>query len=226
LEALAKPSSTSLRALLIIAILNWGSDDISSTFSLLSVRRRICEQIGFFRQLINQIELQSLSSIGLPPRDAYGRGELAVPLTWATLATDSSSTLGCSWRDSSAALTKHLSSIASTTTPDIRDSFCTHVHLCAIGLQSLHSFINDYEVSSLPQSEAAALPACDEIYQQLMAYLPAQVSTSCTLLAGGAVGFDINTVLTKILAHSSIITFCQRFVNAHKTSTRFYMLGF
>ena len=212
-EALAKPNSTSLQALLIIAILDWGSDDISSTFSLLSVCRRICEQIGFFRRLINQIELQSPSSIGPPPRDAYGRDELAVPLTWATLATDSSSTLGCSWRDSSAALTKHLSSIASTTTPDIRDSFRTHVHLCAIGLQPLHSFINDYQVSSPPQSEAAALPACDEIYQQLMAYLPAQVATNYTLLADGAVDFDINTVLTKILAHSSIIVLYQRFVD-------------
>lgn len=98
--------------------------------------------------------------------------------------------------------------------PDIRDSFRTHVHLCAIGLQPLHSFINDYEVSSLPQSEAAALPACDEIYQQLMAYLPAQISTGCTLLADSAVDFDINTVFTKILAHSSIITLYQRFVNA------------
>ena len=64
-EALAKPNS-----LLVIAILDWGSDDISSTFSLLSVCRRICEQIGFFRRLINQIELQSPSSIGPPPQHA------------------------------------------------------------------------------------------------------------------------------------------------------------
>jgi hypothetical protein len=63
-----------------------------------------------------------------------------------------------------------------------------------------------YEVSSLPQSEAAALPAYDEIYQQLMAYLLAQVPTSYTLLADVAVDLDINTVLSKILAHSSIIT--------------------
>ena len=123
------------------------------------------------------------------------------------------STLGCSWRESFRGLTKYLSSIASTTTPDIRDSFRTHVHLCAIGLQPLRSFISDYEVSSLPQSEAAALPACDEIYQQLMAYLPAQVFTSYTLLADGGVDFDINTVLTKILAHSSIIILYQHFVN-------------
>ena len=46
-----------------------------------------------------------------------------------------------------------------------------------------------------------------------MAYLPAQVSTSYTLLADGAVDFNINTVLTKILAHSSIIVLYQRFVN-------------
>jgi hypothetical protein len=213
-EALAKPTSTSLQALLIIAILDWGSDDISSTFSLLSVCRRICEQIGFFRRLMNQIELESPSKIGPPPRDACGRDELAVPLTWATLATDSSSTLGSSWRDSSAALSKHLSSIASTTTPDIRDTFRTHVHLCAIGLQPLHSFISEFEDSPLPQSEAAALAACDEIYRQLMAYVPAQVSTSYTLLADGAVDFDINTVLTRILAHSSVIILYQRFVNS------------
>jgi hypothetical protein len=47
-----------------------------------------------------------------------------------------------------------------------------------------------------------------------MAYLLAQISTSCTLLADGAVNFDINTVLTKILAHSSLIILYQRFVNA------------
>ena len=187
MEALAKPNSTSLKALPITAILDWGSDDISSTFSLLSVCRRIREQIGFFRRLINQIELQSPSSIDPPSQDAYGRDGLVVLLTWATLAIDSSSTLGCSWHDSSAALTKHLSSIAPMTTPDIPDSFRMHVHLCAIGLQPLHSFINDYEVSSLPQSEAAALPARDEIYHQLMAYLQAQISTSHTLPADGAV---------------------------------------
>ena len=213
-EALAKPTSTSLQALLIIAILDWGSDAITSTFSLLSVCRRICEQIGFFRRLINQIELESPSNIGPPPRDACGRDELAVPLTWATLATDSSSTLGSSWRDSSTALSKHLSSIASTITPDIRDSFRTHVQLCAIGLQPLHSFITEYEGSPLPQSEGAALAACDEIYQQLMAHVPAQVSTSYTLLDDGAVDFDINTVLTRILAHSSVIIMYQRFVNS------------
>jgi hypothetical protein len=213
-EALAKPSSTSLQALLIIAILDWGSDDISSTFSLLSVCRRICEQIGFFRRLMNQIELESPSNIVPPPQDACGRDELAVPLTWATLATDSSSAIGCTWRDSSAALSKHLSSIAATTTPDIRDSFRTHVHLCAIGLQPLHSFINEFEDSLLPQSEAAALAECDEMYRQLMAYVPAQVPTSYTLLADGAVDFDINTVLTRILTHSSVIIMYQRFVNS------------
>jgi hypothetical protein len=69
-EALAKPNSTSLKALLIIAILDWGSDDISSTFSLLSMCRRIREQIGFFRRLINQIELQSPSSID-PPHETH-----------------------------------------------------------------------------------------------------------------------------------------------------------
>lgn len=213
-EALAKPTSTSLQALLIIAILDWGSDDMSSTFSLLSVCRRICEQIGFFRQLISQIELEGPSKIGPPARDACGPDELAVPLTWATLATDSSSTLGSSWRDSSAALSKHLSSIASRTTPDIRDSFRTHVHLCAIGLQPLHSFINEFEDSPLPESQAAALAACDEIYRQLMAYVPAHVSSSYTLLADGAVDFDINTVLTSILVHSSVIILYQRFVNS------------
>jgi hypothetical protein len=46
-----------------------------------------------------------------------------------------------------------------------------------------------------------------------MAYLPTQVSTSYTLLVDGAVDFDINTVLTKILAHSSIIVLYQRFVD-------------
>jgi hypothetical protein len=218
-EALAKPTSTSLQALLIIAILDWGSDDMSSTFSLLSVCRRICEQIGFFRRLMNQIELESPSTIGPPPRDACGRDELAVPLMWATIATDSSSTLGSSWRDSSAALSKHLSSIASTTTPDIRDSFQTHVHLCAIGLQPLHSFISEFEDSPLPQPEAAALAACDEIYRQLMAYVPVEASTSYTLLADGAVDFDINTVLTRILAHSSVIVLYQRFVNSSNLRT-------
>ena len=212
-EALAKPTSTSLQALLIIAILDWGSDDISSTFSLMSVCRRICEQIGFFRRLMNQIELESPSNIGPPSRDASGRDELAVPLTWATLATDSSSTLGSSWLDSSAALSRHLSSIASTTTPDLRESLRTHVHLCAIGLQPLHSFIHEYEDSPLRQSDAAALAACNEIYQQLMAYVPVQVSNSYTLLADGAVDFDINTVLTRILAHSAVIILYQRFVN-------------
>lgn len=212
-EALAKPNASSLRALLIIAILDWGSDDMASTFSLLSVCRRICEQIGFFRRLISQIELQSPAGIGPPSRDTFETDELAVPLTWATLGLDSSSTLGSSWRDSSAALNEHLSSIASTTTPDIRDSFRTHIHLAAIGLQPLHTFIYEHGRSAMQQSEAVALAACDDIYQHLMAYVQAQLPTSYTLLADGAVDFDINTVLSKILASSAVILLYQRFVN-------------
>lgn len=52
-----------------------------------------------------------------------------------------------------------------------------------------------------------------------MAYMPAQVSTTYTLLADGAVDSDINTTLTKILAHSSIIVLYQRFVNINNPST-------
>ncbi|KIW13910.1 hypothetical protein PV08_06691 [Exophiala spinifera] len=211
-EAFSKPSLTSLQALLIIAILDYGSDNIPSTFSLLSVCRRMCENIGLFRKLLNQMALQAPAQIGPPAVGSNTGDELAIPLTWATVAMDSVATLGVSWRDVSAALVDHLASVASVSTPDLRDSFKTHTHLCAIGLQPLHAFIHEHEKGMYDGRMADAYATCDEFYNNLMSYVRSQNSTHYTLLADGLIDFDPNLVLTVILAHSSVVLAYSRLV--------------
>lgn len=211
-EAFSKPSLTSLQALLIISILDYGSDNIPSTFSLLSVCRRMCENIGLFRKLLNQMALQAPAQIGPPAVGSNTGDELAIPLTWASLALDAVSTLGISWRDVSAALVDHLASVASVSTPDLRDSFRTHTHLCAIGLQPLHAFIHDHGKGMYDGRMADAYATCDEIYNNLMTYVRSQNSTHYTLLADGVIDFDPNLVLTVILAHSSVVLAYSRLV--------------
>lgn len=213
-EAFSRASLNSLQALLIIAILDYGSDNLPSTFSLMSVCRRMCENIGLFRKLLNQMELQSPAQVGPPAIGSNTGDELAIPLTWVSLAMDAVSTLGISWRDVSAALVDHLSSVAYVSTPDLKDSFRSHTHLAAIGLQPLHNFVFDHERGRYDQSPAEAHATCDEIYHNLMNYVRAQPTTSYTLLADGLIDFDPNLVLTSILSHASVIILYQRLVES------------
>ncbi|KAK4942171.1 hypothetical protein LTR10_018063 [Elasticomyces elasticus] len=211
-EAFSKPSLSSLQALLIMAILDFGSDNIPSTFSLLSVCRRMCENIGLFRKLLNQMALQSPAQVGPPAIGSNTGDELAIPLTWATLGLDAVSTLGVTWRDVSAALVDHLSSVAYVSTPDLRDSFRSHIHLCAIGLQPLHTFLHEHQKGLYEGRQADAYATCDEIYNNLISYAQAQQGESYTLLADGLIDFDPNLSLTSILAHASVIILYQRMV--------------
>ncbi|OAP55493.1 hypothetical protein AYL99_10466 [Fonsecaea erecta] len=217
-EAFSKASLKSVQALLIIAILDYGSDNVPSTFSLLAVCRRMCENIGLFRKLLIQMQLQSPAQVGPPAIGSNTGDELAIPLTWSTLAMDAVSTLGISWRDASAAVMEHLSSVAYASTPDLRDSFRSHTHLAAIGLQPLHSFLYDHEQGRYEQAQAQAFATCDEIYHNLMNYVRAQPTTSYTLLADGLIDFDPNLVLTTILSHASVIILYARLIEADETS--------
>ncbi|EXJ54799.1 hypothetical protein A1O7_10140 [Cladophialophora yegresii CBS 114405] len=211
-EAFSKASVKSLQALLVVAILDYGSDNVPSTFSLMSVCRRICENIGLFRKLLNQMQTQSPAQVGPPAIGTNTGEELAVPLTWASLAVDAVSTLGISWRDVSAAVMDHLSSVAYVSTPDLRDSFRSHIHLSAIGLQPVHNFLYEHEQGRYDQGHGRALATCDEIYHNLMNYVRAQPPSSYTLLADGLIDFDPNLVLTSILSHASVIILYARLV--------------
>ncbi|OAL39127.1 hypothetical protein AYO20_01445 [Fonsecaea nubica] len=217
-EAFSKASLKSLQALLIIAILDYGSDNLPSTFSLLAVCRRMCENIGLFRKLLNQMQLQSPAQVGPPAIGSNTGDELAIPLTWSSLAMDAVTTLGISWRDVSAAVMDHLSSVAYVSTPDLRDSFRSHTHLAAIGLQPLHNFLYDHEQGRYDQAQGQAFATCDEIYHNLMNYVRAQPTTSYTLLADGLIDFDPNLILTSMLSHASVIILYARLIEADETS--------
>ncbi|KAJ4518881.1 hypothetical protein HRR75_002556 [Exophiala dermatitidis] len=212
-EAFSKACLSSLQALLIIAILDYGADNIPSTFSLLSVCRRMCENIGLFRKLLKQMEVENPAQIGPPAIVSNDGDELAIPLTWATLALDAATTLGISWRDVSAALVDHLSSVAYVSTPDLKDSFRSHVHLTAIGLQPLHTFVHDHSRGRYDHSRANALEVCDEIYHNLMSYVRSQPSSSYTLLADGLIDFDAYLMQTSLVAHAGVIILYQRLVD-------------
>ena len=210
-EAMAKVSLDSLQALLIIAIMDYGNDDIPSTWSLLSVCRRLCEQLGLFRRLLTQMqEDNSPGHIGLPSREAFEGEELAIPLTWVNSALDSASTLGASWRDASAALMEHISSIAYTSAPDLRDSFVTHTHLAAIGLQPVHTYL--YDQKNRLTTDGATIATLDEIYHNLMTYCPLNPGTY-TYLPDGSIDFDCMSILTSMLINGTAITLYGRYLD-------------
>ena len=212
-EAMSNVSISSLRAMIIIAFLDYGNDNIPSTFSLLSVCRRTCEHLGLFRKLLSQIEAESPARVG-PPSASNTRGEVnTIAVAWGTLALDAVSTLGVPWRDVSAALVDHLSSVAYVSTPDMRDSFRTHVHLAAIGLQPVHAFIHDHASQPRIEVDDTLLAKCDEIYHNLMGYIQSQPAASYTLLADGVVDFDPNGYHTIILVHATVIIFYQILVD-------------
>ena len=220
-EALAKISLSSLQALLIICILDYGADDIPSSWSLLSVCRRLCEQLGLFAVLQTQIEQQTPTSIGPPSRARFDSQDLAVPLTWVTLSMDSSWTLGAGWRDASASIMEHLSSIAYRTAPDFTDSFRTLTHLGAIGLQPLHLLFWQQEQQKYSQSEAAILATCNDIYENFMTYRRSQTLPTYRMLQDGSVDFDPNAVLTSTLANGATIALYQPHIDFSEMSVAY-----
>jgi hypothetical protein len=145
----------------------------------------------------------SPSQIGLPSWGAFEGEELAIPLTWVCSALDSASTLGASWRDASAALMEHISSIVYTSAPDLRDSLVTHVHLAAIGLQPVHTYL--YDQKNLTTTDETTMRTVDEIYQNLMSYCPMNIGTY-TYLPDGSIDFDCMSILTSILINGTTIT--------------------
>jgi len=112
----------------------------------------------------------------------------------------------------------HLSSVAYVSTPDLRDSFRSHIHLAAIGLQPLHNFLYEHEQGQYNQGQARAFATCDEIYHNLMNYVRAQPPSSYTLLADGLIDFDPNLVLTSVLSHASVIIVYARLIEGEGSS--------
>jgi Fungal Zn(2)-Cys(6) binuclear cluster domain len=217
-EAFSKASMSSLRALIIIAFLDYGDDNIPSTFSLLSVCRRTCEHLGLFQRLLNQIEMASPAQVGPPSTGSSSEERNTIAVAWGILALDAVSTLGVPWRDVSAALVDHLSSVAYVSSPDLKDSFRTHVHLAAIGLQPVHTFIHEHARQQPVEVSDEVLGKCDEMYNNLMSYAQAQPPTTYTMLADGVVDFDPNTFHTLVLAHGAVIIFHQALINVEDGS--------
>ena len=217
-EAMSSPSISSLRALQIIALMDYGDDNIPSTFSLMSICRRMCENLGMFDQLRSQIEGESPAQVGPPPVDTAGGEAHKISITWAILALDAISTLGVPWRDVSAALVNHLSSVAYVSTPHFRDSFRGHVHLAAIALQPVHEFLHERAQAPSQLIDDSVLARCDDMYQNLMLYVNTQPKTSYTILENGLVDFDPNLVHTETLVYATTIIMYQGLID-FSTST-------
>lgn len=215
-DAISQPSLSSVRALIILGLMDYGQDNIASTFSLMSVCRRTCEHLGLFQKLLSQIEGESPAQVGPPPADTSGGDAHMISVTWGTLALDAVSTLGVSWRDVSAALVDHLASIAYVSTPYLRDSYRAHMHLAAIGLQPVHHFLHDLHrsppVHPLPP-DSPTLLKCDEIHTNLLGYIHSHPRTSYTILENGLVDFDPNLIHTEVVVYSTIIIIYQPLID-------------
>lgn len=211
-EAMSQPALSSMKALFIISILDYGSDDVNSTFSLMAICRRMGEHIGSYRQLLQRIESQSPARVGPPSRENFAHDDTSIAITWGTLALDSASSLGITWRDASAALVDHLSSIAYLTAPDFRDSFVTHIHLCAIGLQPVHEFFHAFGKGEYAVLDDETMALCETMFQNLMSYVVGLPESSYTLLADGVVDFDCNHIFTRLVSYGAIIMIYERYL--------------
>lgn len=212
-DAMSNPCLDSIRALFIIALLDFGSDNIPSTLNIMSMCRRTGEHIGIFRQLLQRIEAQSPHQVGPPSRDVFTKDNAQIAQTWAVLSFDAVCSLSVSWRDVTADLVSHLSGIAYVSVPDFRDSFVTHVHLAAIGIQPVHEFFYAYGNGQHQILEGQTVTVTEDMYQNLMSYVYGLPSSGYTILANGAVDFDINHVFTRILSNAAVIMIYQRYIH-------------
>ena len=136
-----------------------------------------------------------------------------IAATWGQLGLDSVSSLGVSWRDASAALMDHLNSVAYVSTLELQNSYQTHVHLCAIGLQPVHVFLNEHRQADT-MDIGPALARCDALYENLMRYVTTQSAASYTLLADGHIEFDPCLVHTSVLTYAAVIIMYQRLIDS------------
>lgn len=211
MEAMSNPSLKSAQGLHIIALLDYGSDDVPSTFGIMAITRRIGETIGLFRQLLSRIETQSPTHILPAASGSVAGGSASIALTWAIISFDTVAGLGLSWRDASSALFDHLSGIAYLDVPNFRDSFKTHVHLAAIGLQPAHDFITAYAKGDYQVLEGETLALADNLYQSMKSYSRELPASGYTTLEDGDIDFDINHVFTRLLSNATIVTIYERF---------------
>ncbi|KAK5093142.1 hypothetical protein LTR70_004923 [Exophiala xenobiotica] len=210
-EAMAKPSLSSIQALFIVALLDIGSDDIPSAFNIMSMCRRTGEHIGIFRQLLVRIQSQSPAQVGPPDRE-FVMDNISIAVTWAVIAVDAVSSLGVSWRDTSVDLADHLLSVAYLSAPDFRESFNTHIHLCAIGIRPVHEYFLAHSKGEHQVLEDQALATTEEMYQNLMSYINGMPTPTYTVLADGVVDYDINYIFSRMLSNGAVIMIYQRYV--------------
>lgn len=173
--------------------------------------RRTGEHIGIFRQLLSRVEAQSPEHVGPPSREGF-LDNAQIAQTWAVVSFDAVSSLGVPWRDASASLVDHFSGIAFVSAPDFRDSFITHVHLSAIGIQPVHEFFVAYANGRYASLEADTMVTADGIYQNLRSYLQGMPTSGYTILEDGAVDFDINHIFTRLLSNTATIMLYQRYL--------------
>ena len=212
IEAMAKPTLSSIQALCLIALLDMGSDEIPSMFNIMAMCRRTGEHIGLFRQLMQRIEVQSPAQVGLPSQESFTSDNHEIAITWAIIAVESASSLGVSWRDASAALEDHLSGIAYLSVPDFRDSFKTHLHLCTIGLNPVHEFFHAYAKGEHQDLRDQTLAVTENLYQNLISYARGLPTSHYTILANGTIDYDANYVFTRHLSNAAVIMIYQRYV--------------
>lgn len=210
-EAMSSPSLQSAQALLIVALLDYGSDEIPSTLGIMAVARRMGENLGIFRKLLSRIETQSPNQALLAADESLAGESASIALTWAIVSFDTVSGLGVSWQDASSALFDHLSGIAYLHVPDFRDSFRIHTHLAAIGLQPVHEFITAYARGEHQVLKEQTSRLAEDLFGNMMSYEEGLPASGYTTLADGDIDFDINHVFTRLLSHATIIAIYERY---------------
>ena len=205
-EAIGEVSLRALQALLIISVLDYGYDNISSSCNLLSICKRICEQLEKASRPSPNTGNQSSGADGLVRAQVNTVDELTYSY-WMTQISESTSTVGAQWTNlywpagrPSPSLDAHFNHF---------DSFKTLTELTVNGLSPIHQLMGLQHASDGVENDQERPARDEDAYQNLTMYLDYNSSSSYTLQRDGSITFDPNVVLTCMISNAAVIILYQ-----------------
>ena len=214
LDAIAETSHRSVQALLIIVLHDYGSDNISSAGSLLSICKRMCKKLGFPAQLKTLINENLQTSVGSPPLEFWTAQGPDMSLYLMTLSLHTALILGSSWNsEAGEEESDYLFVPEELATPSFLDA--EHVMLSRLNVApSFKSIVRSAAICSRPkalyqQEEGYEQSFHEQMYADLSLFARYAPDPSYTLHDDGSVTFDSVAVQLATASNASIIILYQ-----------------
>ena len=201
MSAMTEVSEQALQALLIMFILDYGYDDLPSSGHILSMCKRMCEQLGIAQQ--GPAFPPRTPGFDEQPDDGASRETIAA--CWMSFTMDCATTLGASWRSQN---TVHLRPIFEdflSQEHNVSESFRTAFDLPFRGLGPVQQILYYRRNAGTLSNPEVPLYSEEEAYNNLMLYADKSNTPSYTLQEDGSIAFDTNAVLTAMMSNAAIV---------------------